>query len=391
MARKARSTPTKRPRRPTGKTIKKAEESPSPAPVEAGRGEEGDLPGEPDPDPDRFPGESEDLDPAEEGAALALESEAAEPSPYPGSPEEEPAVEMLPAEPGGGVVPSDPLRRYFAEIRRYPRLSRDEERELAIRYREHGDLAAARRLVTSNLRLVVRIAMDYRRSFLNLLDLIQEGNIGLLHAVKKYDPYRGVPFSAYAGYWIRAYVIKHLLDHWSLVRVGTTNVRRKLFYNLKREKARLEQEGIQAGPKLLAANLGADEQDVVEVSQALQGHDISLDAPQRGRADDTKPRYLWETMSDDSPDPSEQASRREMQRLLREKIGEFARGLKERDLYILENRLVAEEPVTLQAIGDKFGTTREAVRQAEERLIARLRDYLKAEIPDVGEFEVRPD
>jgi len=323
-------------------------------------------------------------DPDLEGMELPEES-------LPGAGAGSPPGEMLPALPSGGVVPSDPLRRYLAEARRYPRLTREEERELAIRYREHGDLDAARRLVTSNLRLVVRIAMDYRRSFLNLLDLIQEGNIGLLNAVKKYDPYRGVPFSAYAGYWIRAYVIKHLLDHWSLVRVGTTNIRRQLFYNLKREKERLEREGIRADTKLLAANLGAEEQDVIEVGQALQGHDVSIDAPMRGGKDDGKPRYVWETLSDASPDPSEQAARNEMQHLLREKIGAFSRGLKERGLYILENRLVAEEPLTLQAIGDKFGTTREAVRQAEVRLISKLRDYLKAEIPDLGEFQVRAD
>ena len=296
-----------------------------------------------------------------------------------------PGGHLVPANPPGAIAPVDPLRRYLAEIRRYPRLSREEEHDLAVRYKESGDREAARTLVTSNLRLVVRIAMDYRRSYLNLLDLIQEGNIGLLHAVRKYDPYRGVPFSAYAGYWIRAYVIKHLLDHWSLVRVGTTNVRRRLFYNLKKEKARLEREGIYAGPKLLAQQFGAEEQDVVEVSQALQGRDISIDQPQRGQDDGGKERYVWETLSSGEPDPAEQVARHEMQELLREKIAAFAADLKERDQYILRHRLVAEEPETLQAIGDRFGTTREAVRQAEARLMKRLREYLQAEIGDLRE------
>jgi RNA polymerase sigma-32 factor len=290
----------------------------------------------------------------------------------------------------GSIVPSDPFRRYLAEIRRYPRLTREEEKELAIRYREKGDAEAARTLATSNLRLVVRIAMDYRRSYLNLLDLIQDGNLGLLHAIKKYDPYRGVPFSAYAGYWIRAYVIKHLLDHWSLVRVGTTNVRRKLFYNLKREKERLEREGIQAGPKLLAEHLGADERDVVEVSQALQGRDVSMDQPVRGSGEG-KDRLVWETMSTGEVDPSEQVARKQLQDLLKEKIAAFASGLKERDRYILEARMVADEPVTLQAIGDKFGTTREAVRQAEARLVKKLKEYLRAEIKDLEDFEIQTD
>jgi RNA polymerase sigma-32 factor len=232
--------------------------------------------------------------------------------------------------------------------------------------------------------------MDYRRSYLNLLDLIQEGNIGLLHGVKKYDPYRGVPFSAYAGYWIRAYVIKYLLDHWSLVRVGTTNVRRKLFYNLKKEKERLEREGIHAGPKLLAERFDAEEQDVIEVTQALQGRDISIDQPRRSSGDG-KDRYIWESLSSGGADPSQQAERREMQQLLEAKIATFAAGLNERDRFILEQRLVAEEPVTLQVIGDRFGTTREAVRQAEVRLVKRLREHLVAEIPGLDELNIGAD
>src|SRR5882724_511609 len=190
-----------------------------------------------------------------------------------------PAIPAIPAIPEGVSLPADPVRRYLAEIRGFPRLTREEEHDLAVRVREHGDRDAAARLATSNLRLVVQIAMDYRRSYLNMLDLIQEGNIGLLQGIKKYDPYRGVPFSAYAGYWIRAYLLKYLLDHWSLVRVGTTNARRKLFYNLKREQERLRSLGITAGTKLLARNLDADEQDVIEVSQALKGRDVSIDAP----------------------------------------------------------------------------------------------------------------
>src|SRR5262245_16528972 len=200
----------------------------------------------------------------------------------------------------------------MAEVRRYPRLTREEERELAERFRATGDREAAQRLATANLRLVVRIAMDYRRAYLNFLDLIQEGNIGLLHAIKKYDPYRGVPFSAYAGYWIRAYLLKYLLDHWSLVRVGTTNVRRKLFYNLKREQERLRALGIEPGPKLLAANLGADEADVIEVGRALTGRDVSIDQPV-GTPDGSEGRAIWETMAVDAAGPEDQVAREEMQ------------------------------------------------------------------------------
>lgn len=285
---------------------------------------------------------------------------------------------------------ADPLTRYFAELRRYPRLTREEERELAERFRSTGDREAAQRLATANLRLVVRIAMDYRRAYLNFLDLIQEGNIGLLHAIKRYDPFRGVPFSAYAGYWIRAYVLKYLLDHWSLVRVGTTNVRRKLFFNLKREQQRLRSEGIDPGPKLLAQNLGADESDVIEVSRALKGRDLSIDQPSsRSGEEDSRP--IWETMAADVVGPEEQVAREQMQSILKEKIGAFSTGLKEKERYILEKRLLADEPLTLQAIGDHYGTTREAVRQIEARLVRKLRDFLRSEIKDLKHFEVKPD
>jgi RNA polymerase sigma-32 factor len=331
-----------------------------------------------------------------------LEPSEVTPAPLEAVPEE-PLEESIPDPPlaadllpqpvdsgGSGLVPADPLRRYLAEIRAYPMLSREEERELAIRVREKGDREAALRLATANLRLVVRIAMDYRRSYLNLLDLIQEGNIGLLHAVRKFDPYRTVPFSAYAGYWIRAYMLKYLLDHWSLVRVGTTNIRRKLFYNLKREQQRLRSLGIDPGTKLLARNLGAEEADVIEVGRALKGRDVSIDQP-AGRPGSEDDRFVWETMAAAGAGPEEQVSRDEMQRILKEKIAAFAGTLKEKERYILDHRLVAEEPLTLQAIGDHFGTTREAVRQTEARLIARLKDYLRSEIKDLRRFEVKSD
>lgn len=288
------------------------------------------------------------------------------------------------------VANADILTRYFAEIRRYPQLTRDEAVELAKRFRETGDPQAAYKLVTSNLRLVAKIAMDYRRSYLNLLDLMQEGNIGLLQAIKKYDPYRGVPFSAYAGYWIRAYMLKYLLDHWSLVRVGTTNLRRKLFFNLRKEQQRLRALGVDPGPKLLARNLGADESEVIEVSRALQGRDLSLDQPV-SRSNDGDDRALWETMPAPAESPEAMVERREMQGILKEKIAAFGSTLKEKERYILEHRLLAEEPATLQAIGDHFGTTREAVRQMEERIIRRLKEYLKTEIEDLGSFEVKVD
>src|SRR5262249_41845355 len=182
--------------------------------------------------------------------------------------------------PGGGtLVRLDPLGRYLAEVRRYPPLDRDEEIRLARRFRETRDPETAQRLITSNLSLVVKIARLFRRAVVNVLDLIQEGNVGLLHALDRFDPEVGVKFSTYASWWIKAYILKYLLDNTRLVRVGTTNARRKLLYNLNREKRRLEAAGFTAGPKLLAERFGVSERDVVDVEQSLRGGDVALDAP----------------------------------------------------------------------------------------------------------------
>jgi len=282
---------------------------------------------------------------------------------------------------------TDTFRHYLRQVARFPRLTNEEERELAVRYRDFGDPEAAYRLVTANLRLVVHIAMEYRRTFLNLLDLIQEGNVGLIMAVRKYDPLRGVPFSAYASQWIRAYVLKHLLDHWSIVRVGTTNARRRLFYNLKKERERLDRLGVVAGPKLLASTFDATEQDVLDVSRALSQRDMSLDAP----VGEDSTRQVWETIPVGTPAPDDAVAQSELREILREKIGAFSASLDERERYILENRLVSEEPVTLQVIGDRYSITREAARLAERKVIAKLRDYLRVELKDLSAFEVLDD
>jgi RNA polymerase sigma-32 factor len=285
------------------------------------------------------------------------------------------------------LAPTDTFRHYIQQVTRYPRLTRDEEHEMAVRYHKYGDTEAAYRLVTGNLRLVVRIAFDYRRTFLNLLDLVQEGNIGLIHAVRKYDPFRGVPFSAYAGWWIRAYMLKYLLDHWSIVKVGTTNARRRLFFNLKKEKERLELEGIGAGPKLLAETFDASEQDVIDVGRALSSRDVSLDAPVSEDSD----KRVWETIPLVGPPLDDQVAQSELREILRDKLASFSEGLKEKERCVLQERLVAEEPATLQAIGDRFGITREAARLIEKKVIAKLRDYLRTELKDLRAFEVSDD
>jgi len=184
------------------------------------------------------------------------------------------------------LVPFDPLQRYLTEIRRFKLLSREEEHRLAVQYKEYGDLQAAYKLVTANLRLVVMIAREYQKAFKTLLDLIQEGNMGLMEAVKNFDPYRGVRFPSYAVWWIRAYMIRYIMNDWRMVKIGTTQAQRKLFFNLQKEKEKIEAEGLMPGPKLLAQRLQVKEDEVVEMEQRLASRDLSVDVPIGGDDDD---------------------------------------------------------------------------------------------------------
>lgn len=286
---------------------------------------------------------------------------------------------------GGGLAAADPFRRYMAEVRRYPALDRDEEQELARRYRDHGDREALFRLVTANLLMVVRVAHSFRRAAQNLLDLVQEGNLGLLAAIDRFDPELGVRLPTYAAWWVRAYMVKFLLDNVRLVRVGTTNARRKLLRNLRQEKQRLEQMGIDAGPRLLAEHFGVSEQDVTDVQLALGSRDVSLDEPVGGDSDrrqgdlleDHKARGVEETVA-----------REQLQEIARAAIEAFRLGISEREREILDRRILNDDPETLAALGERFGITREAVRQAEGRLMARLKQFMKERLGEVGDVSI---
>ena len=277
------------------------------------------------------------------------------------------------------LVPQDPVARYLAELRQYSLLSRDEARELAIRVREHGDPEAAEKLVLGNLRLVVKIAMDYRRVWTNLLDLIQEGNVGLVQAVRRYDPYRGVKFSSYAEYWIRAYLLKYLIDNIRTVRVGTTRAERKLFFQLNRAKRELESAGFRPEPKLLAERLDVEEQDVVDFERRLSQSDLSLDAP---ISSEPGAASLGDLLDGGEESVEEEVSREDLRTTLLEQVEKFTTNIDERELRILRDRILAEEPRTLQEIGKEFELTRERVRQIEARLVRKLRDYLKENLVD---------
>lgn len=276
----------------------------------------------------------------------------------------------------------DMLQRYLWEVRQYPLLTREEEDDLTRRFRESGDPEAAARLVTGNLRLVVKIAMDHQRYWMrNLLDLVQEGNVGLVQAVKKFDPFRGIKFSYYASFWIKAYILKFIMDNWRLVRLGTTQAQRKLFYNLRREKEKLQAQGIVPGPALLSHRLGVREQDVVDMEQRLDSWELSLDAPLREDSDEAHQNF----MPDDRPSAEDTLAGDELRRLFHLQLDGFRETLSEKERTILDLRLLAEDPITLSELGEKHGISRERVRQIQERLLGKLRKYLEERIPDFNE------
>ncbi len=282
------------------------------------------------------------------------------------------------------LAPVDPLRIYMAEVRKYPPISREEEQDLARRYRETGDQEALFRLITANLMLVVRVAQSFRRAAKNVLDLIQEGNIGLMQAVQKFDPEMGYRLPTYASWWIRAYMVKFLLDNVRLVRVGTTNARRKLLHNLEKEKRKLEAAGYEVGPKLLAEKFGVSEEDVTDVQMALGSHDLMLDAP---AGPDEDGRSHADVFAGREPDAETQVARKQLQERVEAALDKFREGMSERDLAILNDRILNDDPLTLQEIGKRFGTTREAARQAEVRIKDRLKTFLLEEMGDVGKIQ----
>jgi RNA polymerase sigma-32 factor len=286
---------------------------------------------------------------------------------------------------GEGLGRFDPLSAYMREVQRHPLLSPDEEHRLAVDYQKNPEhLAAAARLVTANLRLVVKIAYEYRRAYKNMMDLIQEGNIGLMQAVKKYDPYRGVKLSSYAAWWIRAYMLRFILNNWRLVKLGTTQAQRKLFFNLSKEKARLSAMGIEVTDAEIAKRLNVAEAEVAEMDKRLARSDASLDASV-GESDGRSVSRV-ELMPSPGSTPDQVLEGAELSELLQGRLSEFREKLSGKDVIIFDKRVVADEPLTLQELGDEFGVSRERVRQLEARLTGKLRDYLKETLGDAVEL-----
>ena len=293
------------------------------------------------------------------------------------------------ADPGMSIERSDPMTAYMREVQRHRVLSPEEVHELAVKFLENQDPKIAARLVTSNLRLVVKIAYEYRRAYKNMMDLVQEGNIGLMQAVKRYDPYRGVRLSSYSAFWIRAYILRFILNNWRLVKLGTTQAQRKLFFNLKKKRAELEAMGISPTDAEIAKQLDVPESDVREMSIRLDSSEKSLDTPV-GDADG-RSVTRGDMIAEAGAGPEVLMAEGEMQSMLRANLAEFRKTLlgKEKELAIFDERLVADDPLTLQELGDRFSISRERVRQLEQRVMTRLRDFLQETMGEAAHVQER--
>lgn len=278
----------------------------------------------------------------------------------------------------------DNLQLYLREVSKFPLLEPEEEAELARRVRDYGDSQAAFRIISSHLRLVVRVAMDFQRRWMqNVLDLIQEGNVGLMRAVNKFDPDKGIKFSYYATFWIKAYILKFIMDNWRMVKIGTTQAQRKLFYNLNKERQKLIAQGFDPDEKTLSEALGVSVEQVVEMQQRLDTSDLSLDMPANNdeNGGNTKLDFLPALNAGvESNFASE-----ELSDLVRHSLKDLLPDLSDKELFILENRLLTDDPVTLREIGEKYHVSRERIRQLEARLLVKLKNHLGNKIKDFSE------
>lgn len=282
----------------------------------------------------------------------------------------------------GSLTHFDFLQIYLHEIKQHTLLTRDGEIELSIRATEKNDDEAAYKLIVSNLRLVVKIAMDFRRSWkMNLLDLIQEGNLGLMQAVRKFDPYRGIKFSYYASFWIKANMLRFLMENWKLIKLGTTQAQRKLFFNLNKERDKLIAQGFDPQPKLLAECLSVKEREIVEMTQRLGAWDVSLNTPVDGESGEPYETILPGLQRDIDECLSEEENRK----LFTKKLKEFRETLCGREIDIFDNRILAEKPETLQDLGDRYHISRERIRQIQKKLVSNIEDWLIQEIPNFKE------
>jgi RNA polymerase sigma-32 factor len=282
-----------------------------------------------------------------------------------------------------GVSRAGALERFLAEMGRYPLLSPEEEQQLTLAYYERQDPVAARKLVVHNLRLVVKMAYKYRRAWANVLDLIQEGNVGLVEAVRRFDPFKGAKFSTYATFWIRAYMLRYLLEHSRMVRISRTRVGRKLFFRLSKEREKLRAQGIEPGPKLLAERLGVGQSELEEVVRHMDQTEVRLDAPMF--TDDASGGTMLDALEGESESPEAQIYRKEFDQEVSTALDAFAATLKDdRERVAWKEHLMAEDPVSLSELGARFGVTKQRMGQIVAGLRKRLKDHLIETLgPDV--------
>jgi len=275
-------------------------------------------------------------------------------------------------------VVKNSLETYLVQINQFPLLNQEEEFKLAVRYRKYDDIEAAHRLITSNLRFVVKIAFEYKSYGVKLLDLIQEGNIGLMMAVKKFNPYKGYRFISYAIWWIRAYIQNFIIKTWSLVKIGTTQAQKKLFYKIGKVRKALESDGeTEKKYELLAHDLDVTKEDIMEMEQRMSSRDLSLDAP----FDESQELTHLELLKEESLNQEEAIAQEEEKRIREHEVQNAMKRLNEKEVYVLQNRIMAEEPLTLQQIGDHLKLSRERVRQIESEALKKLK----------REFGTRPE
>ena len=268
------------------------------------------------------------------------------------------------------------LERYLIEISNHPVLSREEEYELAVKYRDEGDLEAAKKLVSANLRFVVKVANEYKNYGINMMDVIQEGNIGLMNAVKGFDPTKGYRLISYAVWWIRAYIQNYLMKSWSLVKVGTNQAQRKLFYKLRSAKNALEKDGefiSEEDYSKIAKELGVRNKDVIEMDQRMSKKDFSLDTKIGESQDNT---YI-SLLEDQRFNQEDLLAKSQLESSIKDNIGPILETLKDRERYIIENRILTENPQTLDEIGKKYEISRERVRQIENSALKKIKKAFK--------------
>ena len=262
------------------------------------------------------------------------------------------------------------MESYLVQINQFPLLTREEEFKLAVTYRKYNDIEAAQQLITSNLRFVVKVAFEYKSYGMKLQDLIQEGNIGLMMAVKKFNPYKGYRFISYAIWWIRAYIQNFIIKTWSLVKIGTTQAQKKLFYKIGKVRKALESGGADEKKyERLARDLDVAKEDIIEMEQRMSSRDLSLDAP----FDEGQELTHLELLREDSLNQEEAIAQEEEKKIREREVQNAMKRLNEKEGYVIKNRIMAEEPLTLQEIGDHLKLSRERVRQIESEALKKLR------------------